>query len=158
MRKRIIAKSPEIGTGPEGDWLDLETIAEVEITSEDPEHPIEHALMPVAGVSGWRAQESGEQTIRIIFSAPRKIRRIWVHFEEHDMERTQEFVLRWSPDEGRSFKEIVRQQWNFSPSGMREETENIYLDLAEVTVLELKITPQIGGGDAVASLGQLRVG
>jgi hypothetical protein len=43
MRKRIVpvGQVPQ----PDGDWLDLGSLAEVEISSEDPEHPIESALI-----------------------------------------------------------------------------------------------------------------
>ncbi len=157
MRKRIITARPKTDSVPDDDWLDLEHIAEVEITSEDPDHPIEHALTP-GHSTGWQAAQSGEQTIRLLFDAPRQIRRIWLHFEEADVERTHQFVLRWSSDKGETFKEIVRQQWNFSPRGMREETENMFLDLSGVTILELVITPDIDGGPARASLAQFFVG
>lgn len=157
MRKRIITPESRDVSIPEGEWLNLEEVAEVEITSEDPGHPIEQALLPGKN-SGWRAKEPGEQNIRIIFDTPRVIRRIWIHFEETQVERTHEFVLRWSPDNGQTYKDIFRQQWNFSPTGMREETENVYLDLSGVTILELSITPDISGGEAVASLAQMRIG
>ncbi|GAB6061056.1 hypothetical protein [Desulfonatronum parangueonense] len=157
MKKRIVPTNVEADSGPEGDWVDLETAAEVEISSEDPNHPIEHALLP-GNPSGWRAGQPGEQTIRLIFNEPRPIRRIWIHFEEAQVERTHEFVLRWSPDSGQTYKDILRQQWNFSPSGMQYETENIYIDLNGVTILELHIKPDISGGEAIASLAQLRVG
>ncbi|SDB59273.1 F5/8 type C domain-containing protein [Desulfonatronum thiosulfatophilum] len=157
MKKRIVPTNVEADSGPEGDWMDLETAAEVEISSEDPNHPIEHALLP-GNPSGWRAGQPGEQTIRIMFAEPRTIRRIWIHFEEAQVERTHEFVLRWSPDNGQTYKDIVRQQWNFSPSGMHYETENIYIDLNGVTTLELNIKPDISDGDAIASLAQMRVG
>jgi hypothetical protein len=71
--------------------------------------------------------------------------------------RTQEYVLRWSADGGRSFREIVRQQWNFSPQGTTSETEDHHIELPVVTVLELSIIPDISGGNAVASLAQLRL-
>lgn len=157
MRKRIITPESKDVPIPEGEWLNLEEVAEVEISSEDPDHPIEQALLP-GKTSGWRAGQPGEQTIRIIFDTPRVIRRIWVHFEETEVERTHEFVLRWSPDNGQTYKDIFRQQWNFSPSGMREETENVFLDLSGVTILELTIKPDISGGDAVATLAQMRIG
>lgn len=156
MRKNIISAKPADSL-PDGKWLDLENIAEVEITSEDPDHPIENALVPGAS-AGWRASEPGKQSIRIVFDQPRQVRRIWIHFEELHLERTHEFVLRWSPDNGNTFHDIIRQQWNFSPQGMREETENVFLDLVGVTLLELTITPDISGGEARASLAQLRVG
>jgi hypothetical protein len=157
MRKRIVPTKQETGAEPNGDWLNLTDLAEVEITSEDPDYPVENALLP-GKLSGWRAAGSGEQTIRLLFAEPQNLRRIWVHFEELSVERTHQFVLRWSPDNGATFKNVVRQEWTFSPKGMREETENIYLDLPGVTVLELIITPDISGGEARASLAQLRVG
>jgi hypothetical protein len=65
--------------------------------------------------------------------------------------------LRWSPDDGQSFHEIVRQQWNFSPTGETSETEDHQVDLSSVTVLELNIIPDISGGNSIASLAKLRL-
>jgi len=156
MRKRIIP-SVQKETQPQGeDWLDLDRLAEVEITSEDAAHPIESALVPGES-SGWRAAAPGEQTIRLLFAHPQRLRRIWLEFVEPVTERTQEFVLRWSSDGGQSFREIVRQQWNFSPQGATRETEDHRVDLLGVTVLELSIIPDIGGENAHASLAQLRL-
>ena len=125
MRKRIIPSTAEAGSPPSGcDWLDLEDLVQVEITSEDPAHPIESALLPGA-TSGWRAAGPGEQTIRLLFAQPQAVHRIWLEFVEPDVERTQEFVLRWSPDSGQTVHEIVRQQWNFSPHGATGQTEDL---------------------------------
>jgi len=156
MRKKVIP-SVQKDIPPSGeDWLDLERLAQVEITSEDAAHPIESALLPDRG-TGWRATGPGEQTIRLLFEHPQRLRRIWLQFVEPVTERTQEFVLRWSPDGGQSFREIVRQQWNFSPQGATNETEDHRVDLSGVTVLELSIIPDISRGDARASLSQLRL-
>lgn len=157
MRKRTITNNTPGSEILEGDWLNLEDVAEVEITSEDPEHPIEHALLP-GHPAGWKAGTTGEQTIRILFDKPHVLRRIWIHFEETEVVRTHEFVLRWSADNGGTFTDIVRQQWNFSPDGMQEESENIFLDLSDVTTLELIIKPDLGNEHALATLAQLRVG
>jgi hypothetical protein len=81
----------------------------------------------------------------------------WLVFEETENQRTQEFVLRWSPDHGHSFREIVRQQWNFSPPGTIRETEDYTVNLSDVTVLELRILPDQSGGTARASLASLRL-
>lgn len=78
-------------------------------------------------------------------------------FEENEIARTQEFVLRWSPDGGSTTKEIVRQQWNFSPPESIREVEEYRAELAGVTVIELVINPDIGGGPARASLRNLRL-
>ncbi len=156
MRKRIISNRSRSQAPDEGDWLDLEQIAEAEITSEDPSYPIENALIG-PGSSGWRAADAGEQTIRLVFPAPRRVEKVWLRFAEADLERTQQFVLRWSPDDGKTMNEAVRQQWNFHPREAREEVEEIHLGIAGVTQLELVIIPDISGGDARASLAELRV-
>ena len=78
-------------------------------------------------------------------------------FHEGEQERTQEFVLRWSPDDGRSYREILRQQFTFSPPGATREVETYDVDLDGVTKLELKIVPDISRGSARASLAQLRL-
>jgi hypothetical protein len=156
MRKRIIAEAEFKNRPPDDSWLPLEDIAEVEITSESPAHPIEAALVPGAG-PGWRAAAPGQQTIRLLFPQPRALRRVWLRFHEPDVERRQEYVLRWSPDGGRSFREVVRQQWNFSPRGASSETEDHRVELPVVTVLELSIVPDTSGGPALASLHELRL-
>jgi hypothetical protein len=155
MRKRIIPSAAGEGSPPSGaDWLDLEDLAEVEITSEDPAHPVESALLP-GGTSGWRASGPGEQTLRLHFDQPRPVHRIWLEFVEPEVERTQEFVLCWSPDGGQTLHEVVRQQWNFSPHGATQQTEDHRVELTGVTLLELRIVPDIGGGTARASLTRL---
>lgn len=156
MRKRIIEPIQQAAASSEHCWLNLEDIAEAEITSEDAAHPIESALLPGLA-AGWRAAGPGKQTIRLLFSHPQPLRRILLEFVEPGIERTQEYVLRWSADGGQSFREIVRQQWNFSPSGASSETEVHHVELPAVTVLELSIVPDISGGNAIASLAQLRL-
>ena len=156
MRKRIIVQAQKEPASSDQEWLNVAELAEVEITSEDPAHPIESALLPDRA-SGWRAAGPGQQTIRLLFNHPQRLRRIWMNFVEPGTERTQEYVLRWSPDRGRSFRDIVRQQWNFSPQGTTSETEDHHVELPAVTMLELNIIPDISGGNAVASLAQLRL-
>jgi hypothetical protein len=137
-------------------WLDLEAMAQVELTSEDPTHPVESALLS-RGRSGWRAAEPGTQSIRVLFHQPQRLRRIWLRFDEPAAERTQEFALRWSPDGGRSFRHLVRQQYTFSPEGSTSEVEDLNVDLPSVTALELTIIPDQGRGQAHASLEEWRL-
>jgi hypothetical protein len=143
----------------DADWLDLERLASVEVTSEDAAHPIEAALKPDAQETsgGWCAGEPGPQVVRVRFDEPQRLRRIRLQIDEPTTERTQEFALRWSADGGRSFREVVRQQWTFSPRGATRELEDYRVELAEVTVLELAITPNVGGGPARASLTEMRL-
>jgi hypothetical protein len=156
MRKRLISPTPQETASSDQKWLELEHLAQVEITSEDAGYPIEAALLPGTD-TGWRASQNGEQTIRLIFDQPQKINRIRLLFLEPDAVRTQEFTLRWSPDGGQSFREIVRQQWNFSPPDATQEIEEYRVELSGVTVLELTIIPDKSGGEAQASLNQLRL-
>jgi len=156
MRKRLITPSPQDAPSLDEGWLDLDGMAVVEVTSEDKEHPVESALVK-GEMRGWRAADSGAQTIRLIFDEPQRLKRIALVFEETETERTQEFVLRWSGDGGRSFREIVRQQWSFSPPNSIREVEEYQFELSNVTVLELVIVPDISRGSARASLKSLRL-
>jgi hypothetical protein len=156
MRKRIISHGSGAVAAAESGWLDLEHLVQVEITSEDVGYPIESALIQGTGM-GWRAAQPGEQTIRLLFDEPLKLKRVHLVFHEDEQERTQEFVLRWSPDGGQSYQEIVRQQYNFSPPGATSEVEDYFMDIDGVTVLALRIVPDISGGSAPASLAQLRL-
>ena len=156
MRKRLFTPTTERVQSQDEGWLDLDRAASVEVTSEEKDYGIEAAL--VSGkTQGWRAANAGTQTIRLLFDQPQRLKRIALIFEETETERTQEFVLRWSPDGGRSFREIVRQQWNFSPSNTIREAEDYRVGISDVTVLELVIVPDISRGAARASLTSLRV-
>jgi hypothetical protein len=157
MRKGIRAQHSQHVSATDRDWLDLPKLAEVELTSEDPAYPIETAFLPGTG-SGWRAALPGEQTIRLLFDQPQRVRRIQLLFHEDQQARTQEFLLRCSRDRHQPYREIVRQQYHFSPPDTMREFEDYAVDLAEVMVLELKIVPDISGGEARASVAQFRIG
>ncbi|MGB5179475.1 MAG: hypothetical protein WBP44_12180 [Gammaproteobacteria bacterium] len=157
MRKQIIKQDTQgLPPAETQDWLDLEHTVQVELTSEDTEHPIESALVSNTG-SGWRAQLSGKQTIRLLFDTPHRISRIQLVFQEDELERTQEFVLRWSRGIEEPPREIVRQQYNFSPPGNTRELEDYFVDLEALTMLELSINPDISKGGARATLQRLRL-
>ena len=156
MRKRLITPTAERPGTLAQEWLDLERAAVVEVTSEDGHFPVESAFGS-GDARGWRAAAPGLQTIRLIFDHPQKLKCVSLVFEEDEIGRTQEFVLRWSSDGGRTLKEIVRQQWNFSPPDSIRELEQYQVDLHSVNVLELVIKPDIAGGGARASLRNLRL-
>jgi hypothetical protein len=157
MRKRIIAPSEQSKKSEiSAEWLDLEQLATVELTSEDTAHPIESALV-MDGGSGWRAENSGKQTIRLHFDKPLRITHIHLLFQEDEHARTQEFVLRWSPANSESAREIVRQQFNFSPPDVSHEREDYNVELDGLVMLELSLIPDISDGASRASLAQLRL-
>jgi hypothetical protein len=151
-KRKITSESPSVFAEA---WLDLVTAATVELTSEDKTHPIEAALS--SRDQGWRAASPGAQTILLIFYQPQRLKRINLVFKEAETSRTQEFVLRWCSEADQGFREIVRQQWNFSPPQTGREIEDYRVDLANVKILELVITPNIGGGSTLASLENLRL-
>lgn len=136
-------------------WLDLSD-ASVEISSEDPAHPIEGALVGGQG-RGWRASTPGKQTITVTFDRPRHISRIGIEFEEDEVERSQEFSISWCTASGAPWREAVRQQWNFSPGSSTIEAEEYAVNLDGVARLQLQIDPDRGRNTAHASLKRWRV-
>ncbi|HEY0760080.1 MAG TPA: hypothetical protein VGD59_12580 [Acidisarcina sp.] len=163
MRKQIIGgevvgHEPSAGGIASAKWLDLDAVASVEVSSEDPEFPIEEALgsHPESKLErGWRAAGPGPQTIRLRFDSPQHIQRIFIRFIDRKQERGQEFLLRYTAS-GRT-GDIVRQQWSFSPGGSTEELEDYAVDLPGVAVLELQIDPDRGAGKAVAVLSEFHL-
>lgn len=157
MRKHLIEQSP---TDDEPQltraWLDIPRLAKVEVTSEDSNYPIESVFTEGDG-RGWRAAEQGDQLIRLIFDEPQKIQRVCLRFSEMKIERTQEFTLRWSGEGELPLKDLVRQQWNFSPRSSTSEVENYRVNLDGVLVIELDIKPEINQEKAVATLASWRM-
>jgi hypothetical protein len=157
VRKRIVSSNSTIAQPrPGAQWLDLGQLATVEVTSEDPDFPIESVFSPDGG-PGWRASQKGEQQIRIIFDQALALRRIQLHFVELTRDRLQEFTVRWSAADGGPSREIVRQQWNFSPAGSTSEIEDYEVQLEGVSALELVIKPDLTHNSALATLAAWRV-
>jgi hypothetical protein len=156
MRKKVITSEVSQDPANETGWLDVGELAEVELSSEDSSHPIEAALVP-GGAGGWRAAAPGKQTIRLCFARPQHLQRIVLRFDESLVQRTQEYLLRWSNDNGQTYHDIARQQWNFSPQGTTSETEEHHVELESVSTLELTMIPDISGGNAYASLERFRL-
>jgi hypothetical protein len=156
MRKVVIQQEAPQKVPGTVQWLDLERLARVEITSEDPNHPVESALVP--GSDGfWKAAQPGGQKIRLFFDEPQRVRRIHLTFFEKELQRTQEFSLKWLPEGEESWRELLRQQFTFSSPGTTSESEDYAFNLDRVTALELDIVPNISGGEDRASLAALRV-
>jgi hypothetical protein len=157
VRKRIIDSTRGGGAPRSNGWLDLEQIATVEVTSEDISFPVE-AVFQSNENAGWRAAQDGEQLLRIIFDEPTTIHRMHLYFVESEIERTQEFTISWSAAQGGPTREIVRQQWTFSPGGSKREMEHYDVYLEGVVVLELCIKPDLSPGRGRATLLKWRVG
>jgi hypothetical protein len=156
MRKGIITPPPLGKEQTEPEWINVENLARAELSSENGAYPIESALCSEAG-PGWRAEEPGPQIIRFIFDKEIAVRLVRLEFCEFQDSRTQEFLLRWSPDYGRTYQEIVRQQYNFNPPTTDRELEEYQVNLPGLTILELTITPSIDHSRARASLARLQL-
>jgi hypothetical protein len=158
MRKSILDPTEQIpaDTAP---WLDLERLARVEVTSEDDLFPIENALAQRI-TTGWRASTTGPQTIRLLFDQPVSVRRLEIHIVERAAERTQEFAVYAGPSID-DLREVVRQQFTFSPGGSTEEIEQYTVTLDAVRVLDLRLDPDRAhhASDSInyASLVALRI-
>jgi hypothetical protein len=153
IRKQLVELAQPNAT-PE--WLALQDVARIELTSEDHQYPIDSALIGNCG-TGWRASRPGEQCIRLVFDNPQAIRLIHLVFEDAEQERLQEFTLRWSSDRGLTYATIVRQQFFFSPSGATREVEDYNVDLNGATDVELQIIPDLSRRHVIASLKELRI-
>jgi hypothetical protein len=142
LRKQIIHASPFSSPGE----IDIAAVAIVLVSSETTEHPIDHAFDGNRGPGGtrWIAGEPGEQTVILAFDSPQVICRVALEVEEPDVARTQELRLAVSTDGGRTYRERLRQEYNFSPTGSTFEREDWEVRAENVTHLRLMIKPDKG--------------
>ncbi len=153
LRKKIIKPSPAIPIPVPGE-IDIAAEATVLVTSEAPDHPVDHAFDQQRGPGGsrWVAGEPGEQTVTLAFDAPQAIRRIALEVEETEAARTQVLQLAVSCDGGRTYRELLRQEYNFSPPGTTFEREDWAVSAEGVSHLRLRIKPDKGGKPCRASI------
>ncbi len=156
LRKQIIKANPAIPDATTGE-IDIAAVATVQVTSESPEHPIDHVFDDYRGPSGtrWIAGEAGEQTVILAFDSPQTINQILLEVEEPEVDRTQDLQLSLSCDGGRTYRELLRQEFNFSPPGTTFEREMWTVSAQEVTHLRLVIKPDKGDKPCLATLTSL---
>jgi hypothetical protein len=154
MRKSIVSLSNNPSSSS-SETLDLQEIASAEISSEDALHPFENAL-PGGKPGGWRAADPGPQVIRLKFDSPQTIRKIHLEFREDRLQRSQEFAL-FASSAAQTRREVVRQQWTFSPGHSATEVEDYSVDLPGVLMLELEIDPGRHDKQAIASLESITI-
>ena len=116
LRKLILGDRAAAGA-PRADVKDIPALATVLVTSEAPEHPVDHLFDASAGPGGtrWIAGADGEQTLVLAFDAPQSIRAIGIEAEEPSATRTNVLTISLSEDGGRTYQERIRQEFNFSP-------------------------------------------
>lgn len=157
LRKHIISAGHAPTPGPDEPSIDIPAVTTVMLTSEAPSHPIDHAFdgHRGPGATRWVAAETGEQTIILAFDAPQTLRQVIVEIEETQTARTQELQLALSCDGGRSYREILRQEYTFSPPGTTFEREEWTASSAGVSHLRLWIKPDKSGDAGRATLTSL---
>ena len=158
LRKQVIPK-PSLGPIPLEGEISIANVATVQVTSEETDHPIDNAFDPIRGPGGsrWIAGALGEQSVTLVFDRPQTIRQIGIEVEELAVSRTQELSLSASSDGGRTYRELIRQEFNFSPPGTSFERELWSVSADAVTHLRLEIKPDKGGHVGRATLTSLTV-
>jgi hypothetical protein len=155
LRKQIL-EHPTIPSSS-GDEINVPAVATVLVTSESTDHPIEHVFDGSRGPGGtrWVAALPGEQTVILVFDEPQSIRRIIMEAEEQSVSRTQELAFGVSQDGGQTYRELLRQEFNFSPTGTTFEREEWAVSADNVTHLRLSLKPDKGNQMCVATLTTL---
>jgi hypothetical protein len=156
LRKQILKEHPAAPVPTVG-AIDIAAVATVLVTSESPDHPVDHAFDDRRGPGGsrWIAGETGEQTLILAFDTPQTIRQVTLEVEEPEVTRTQEVHLATSCDGGQTYRELRRQEFNFSPPGTTFEREDWTVMVEGVTHLRLVIKPDKGGKPCRATLTSL---
>ena len=88
------------------------------------------------------------------FDQPQTISRLVYEVEETIRERTQEVRVEASDDGGRAYRQILVQEYNFSPRGATFQREEQRFDLRRITHLRFTIVPN-KSGSGTASLTTL---
>jgi hypothetical protein len=139
--------------------LDIESLARVLVSSEEHDHPVDFAFdgRGGPGATRWIAAETGEQTLIVAFDQPHAVRAIRLEVEEPDVARTQELQVALSTDGGETYREIVRQEYTFSPPGTTLEQERWSVETAGVTHLRVVIRPDKGSAACRATVTTLAI-
>jgi hypothetical protein len=158
LRKRLINEQslrlPQ-GSGE----IDIAGRATVAYSSEDPAHPVEHLIDGHygRGSTHWAsARTDATERIVLEFDLPQQVSHLVYEAEECRQERTQEVRVEVSSDHGRSYRQLLVQEYNFSPQGANFQHEELRLELPAITHLSLTIVPN-KSGSGVATLTALRL-
>jgi len=158
IRKRLMNEQSLTSPERPGE-IDIASHATLAYSSEDPNHPLEHLIDRHFGRGATRwasARQDATEHIMLEFDHSQPISRLVYEVEERWQERTQEVRVEVSTDHGRTYRQVLVQEYTFSPQGSTFQHEDLRLDLREITHLKLTIVPNKGGSGA-ASLTSLRL-
>jgi hypothetical protein len=156
LRKQILRAQTPAPASRAGE-KDIAATATVMVTSETADHPIDNAFDSQRGLgaSRWVAAEPGDQTLIVAFDTPERLRQVCLEVEEPDVSRVQELQVAISCDGGATYRDLLRQEYNFSPSGATFEREEWAVDAEGVTHVRIVIRPDKGGKPCRATLTSL---
>jgi hypothetical protein len=81
------------------------------------------------------------------FDRPQSTSRLAYEVEERSLERTQEVRVEVSCDHGRTYRQVLAQEYNFSPHGATFQHEELRFEFSDITHLRLTIVPnKMGSG------------
>jgi hypothetical protein len=158
LRKRQFEPAGAKGARAEGE-IDIANCATVAYSSENPAHPVEHMLDGSWGSGATRWISAGSdvtQQIVVEFDEPQTISRLIYDVEETMRERTQEVRVEVSEDGGRAYRQVLVQEYTFSPAGATYQHEEQRLNLHQASHLRLTIVPN-KNGSGTATLTSLRL-
>ncbi len=158
MLRKLILNDRSAAGAPRTDLKDIPALATVLVTSEAPEHPVDHLFDTSGGPGGtrWIAGADGEQTLVLAFDAPQSIRAIGIEAEEPSASRTNVLTVSLSADGGRTYQERIRQEFNFSP-GTTFEREEWTVPAERISHVRVVIRPDKGNAPHRATLTSLTV-
>ena len=156
LRKRQLEAGQATSAAGE---IDIASCATIAYSSENPAHPVEHLVDGRSGPGATRwlsARPDVTEQIVVEFDQPQTISRLVYEVEEARCERTQEVRLEVSEDGGRTYRQILVQEYTFSPAGATYQREEQRFNLHQVGQLRLTIIPN-KAGSGTATLTSLRV-
>ena len=156
LRKKILTTHQTMSSRSAAE-KDIAAVATVLVSSEHPRHPIDYAFdgQRGPGASRWIAAQPGEQALILEFDTPQTLRKILVEVEEPETSRTQEMAVSISQDGGQTYRELMRQEYTFSPPGTTLEHEEWSVKADAISHLQLRIKPDKGGKAGRATLTTL---
>jgi hypothetical protein len=158
LRKRLLEAEPTTSADTDNE-IDIVGCATIAYSSEDPAHPIEHAFdgRHGPGVTRWiSARPDTVERIIVEFDEPQPISRLVYEVEEAVRERTQEVCVEVSENGDRKYRQILIQEYNFSPRGATYQREELCFNLLRARRLRLTIVPN-KNGSGTATLTTLRL-
>jgi F5/8 type C domain len=141
------------------DEVDIASCATIAYSSENPAHPVEYLLDGRSGPGATRwisARPDMTEQIVVEFDQPQTISRLVYEVEEAVRERTQEVRVEVSEDAGRTYRQILVQEYTFSPEGATYQREDQRLNFRQVSHLRVTIVPN-KNGSGTATLTSLRL-